>query len=59
MASDGTKSTYMADDVGFNRRHQIIKDIEHIYFFHLKTLKLAANNICSIEGLDRIYMPDL
>jgi hypothetical protein len=47
------------DNVGYNRRGTVAKEIAHIHFTTLTSLNLEGSNIESIEGLARVCMPHI
>jgi hypothetical protein len=49
----------MGDDVGYNWRPELLKDILPISFPHLAKLLLVGNQIDSIDGLHQLVMPSL
>ena len=46
-------------DEGFNFCSSILMDISEVRFTHLQDINLSGNNIGSIEGFNRIYMPEI
>ena len=42
-----------------NNKPNIIKQLQHVAFPHLAELNIHGNEISSVEGLSRIFMPQL
>ena len=47
------------DYEGDNHRATIVKEIAHIHFTALTTLRLGGNRIESVEGLARVHMAQI
>jgi hypothetical protein len=47
------------DNVEYNHRATIMKEIAHIHFTALTNLYLGSNRIESVEGLARVQMPHI
>ena len=49
----------MMNDLGYNSRATVVKEIAHIHFTALTELDLEQNLIQSIEGLACVDMPHI
>ena len=47
------------DNVGYNDRATLVKEIAHLHFTALTLLNLSGNGIESVEGLARVQMPHI
>ena len=46
----------MVNNVGYNDRATVVKEIAHVHFTALTQLVLGGNRIESVEGLARVHM---
>ena len=49
----------MLDNVAYNDRATLVKEIAHLHFTALTNLYLSGNRIESVEGLARVQMPHI
>ena len=56
MPSEETLFKEVVDNVDYNHRATIVKEITHIHFTTLTVLELGCNRIQSVEGLARVNM---
>ena len=59
MENKATLLRLMCLYLALNKCPTIVKEVMEVIFPHLFLLKLSGNEIESIEGLNRIYMPAL
>ena len=59
MEDKNTSSMSAYFYTGEKKGATILKDISEIRFPHLRVISITRNNISTIEGLNRIFLPEL